>query len=83
MIDPSFGNINRLIGLSCKAGDMILQELRFIVMTYMSLVAFKDFDTLIDNKLFLDQHVKDKQEGYEKLVEMSRTKGYTRGNRLD
>ena len=83
MIDPSFGNINRLIGLSRKAGDMILQELRFIVMTYMSLVAFKDFDTLIDNKLFLDQHVKDKQEGYEKLAEMSRTNGYTRGNRLD
>ena len=83
MIDPSFGNINRLIGLSRKAGDMILQELRFIVMTYMSLVVFKDFDTLIDNKLFLDQHVKDKQEGYEKLAEMSRTNGYTRGNRLD
>ena len=53
MIDPSFGNINRLIGLSRKAGDMILQELRFIVMTYMSLVVFKDFDTLLTINYFL------------------------------
>ena len=39
---------------------------------YMSLVDFKDFMELIDNKPFLDQPVKNKQEAYEKLVKMSK-----------
>ena len=39
----------------------------------MPLVKIKDFDGLIYNKLFFDQQVKNKQEAYEKVVEMSRT----------
>ena len=51
---------------------------------YMSLVVeIKDFNTLIDNKLVLDQSVKDKQEAYEKLVEMSKNDDCTTGNLLD
>ena len=38
---------------------------------------------LIDNKLFCDQRVKNKQEAYEKLVEMLRNNDYTTGNLLD
>ena len=38
----------------------------------MPLVEIKDFNALIDNKQFFDQPVKNKQEAYEKLVEMSR-----------
>ena len=37
----------------------------------MALVEIKDFNALIDNKLSFHQPVK-KQEGYEKLIEMSR-----------
>ena len=36
----------------------------------MSLVDIKDFNALIDNKPIFDQPVKDKQEAYEKLIEM-------------
>ena len=51
---------------------------------YMSLVVeIKDFNTLIDNKLVFDQSVKDKQEAYEKLVEMSKNDDCTTGNLLD
>ena len=39
---------------------------------YMSLVEIKDFIALIDNKLFFDQPVKNKQEACEKLIKMSR-----------
>ena len=39
---------------------------------YLSLVEIKDFIALINNKLFFDQPVKNKQEAYEKLIEMSR-----------
>ena len=49
----------------------------------MLFVERKDFGSLIDNKLFFDQPVKHKQEGYEKLIEMSRNNGYTALNLLD
>ena len=35
---------------------------------YTLLVEIKDFNALIDNKLFFDQPVKNKQEAYEKLI---------------
>ena len=49
----------------------ILQK-KFFDKCYMSLVKMKYFNVLIDNKPFLDQPVKRKQEANEKLVEMSK-----------
>ena len=48
----------------------------------MPLVEIKDFNALIDNKLFFDQPVKNKQ-AYEKPVEVPRNDNYTTGNLLD
>ena len=50
---------------------------------YMPLMEIKYFNPLIDSKPFFDQSVKDKQEAYEKLTEMSRSNDYTTGNLLD
>ena len=50
---------------------------------YMPLQEIKDFKALIDNKPFFDRPVKNKQEAYEKLVEMSRNNDCTTGNLLD
>ena len=44
---------------------------------YMPLEGIADFNALINNKPFLDQPVKNKQEAYEKLIEMSRNNEYT------
>ena len=49
----------------------------------MPLVEVKYFNTLIDNKPFFDWLVKNKQEAYEKHIEMSRNDDYTTGNLLD
>ena len=49
----------------------------------MPLVEIKDFNALIDNKPFFDQPVKNKQEAYEKLIEMSKNDDYRTGNLLD
>ena len=49
----------------------------------MPLVEIKDFNKLIDNKLFFDQPIKRKQEAYEKLVKMSRKNDYAMGNLYD
>ena len=43
----------------------------------MLLVEIKDFNALINNKTFFDQPVKNKQEAYEKLIEMSRNDDYS------
>ena len=50
---------------------------------YMSLVEIKDFNGLIENKTFFDQLLKNKQEVYEKLVEILRSSDYTIGNLLE
>ena len=49
---------------------------------FILLLEIQDFNVLTDN-LFFDQPRKDKQEAYEKLVEISRNDDYTTGNVLD
>ena len=49
---------------------------------YMPLVEIKDFHALNDNKPFSDQPVKNIQEFYEKLVQMSQHDDCTTGNFL-
>ena len=82
MIDPTFRNINRLFVLSFKNGDDDPTRNSFDE-HYMPLIEIKDFHALIDKKPFFDQPVKNKQEMYEKLVEMWRNNDYTTGNVLD
>ena len=66
--------------LSFKNGDNNPRRDSFY---YISLAKIKDFNALIENKPFFNQPVKNKQEGYEKLIKMSRNDGYTTGNLLD
>ena len=49
----------------------------------MPLVEIKDFNALIDNKPLFDQPVKNEQERYENIFELSRNDDYTTGNLLD
>ena len=47
------------------------------------LIEIKDFNALSENKPFFDQPVKNKQEAYEKLFEMSKNDDYTTRNLID
>ena len=47
---------------------------------YISVEEIKDFNVLIDNKLFFEQPVKNKQESSENLIQRSRNNDYTTGN---
>ena len=70
LIDPTFKHINRLFFLSFKNNinnDPVTDSFDGY---YMPLIEIKDFNALIDNKLFCDQPVKYKQGAYEKLIEM-------------
>ena len=51
---------------------------------YVPNVEIKDFNVLIDGKKsFLDLPVKNEEEAYEKIIEISRNDDYTTGNLLD
>ena len=82
MIDPTIRNINRLFLQSFKVSvnDPIKN---CFDMSYMPQVEFKNFNALFDNKPFYDQPIKNKQEVYKKLVEVSGNDDYATGNLLD
>ena len=71
IIDLPFRNINRLSVISLKLGRNISTRNSFN-RHYLQLVEIKDFNALIDNKLFLEQSIKNEQEACKKLAEMSR-----------
>ena len=50
---------------------------------YVPSVEIKDFNVLIDGKSFFNVPVKNKEEAYEKIIEMSKNNDYTTGNPLD
>ena len=50
---------------------------------YVPNVKIKDFNVLIDGKTFFDLPVRNKEEAYEKNIEMSNNNDYTTGHLLD
>ena len=82
IIDPTSRNINRLfvhLFKNCDDDPTIKSFDEY----YILLVEIKDFNVLIDSKPFFDQPVKNEQEAYEILIEMSRNNRYTIRNLLD
>ena len=80
LIDPAFTNVNRLFVLSFEN-----EEDRTSFSKYYALkVEIKDFNVLIDGIPFFEIPVKNKEETYEAIIEMtSRNNNYTTGNLLD
>ena len=56
---------------------------RFFSKYYTPKVETKDFNVLIYTKSLFDVPVKNKEETYEKAIEMSKNNDYTTGNLLD
>ena len=50
---------------------------------YVPKVKVNDFNVLIDGKSFFDLPVKNDEEAYEKIIDMSNNSDYTTGNLLD
>ena len=50
---------------------------------YIPNVEIKDFNVLIDGRNFIDLPVKNEEETYENIIEMSNNNNYTTGNLLD
>ena len=79
LIDPRFTNKNRLFVLTFENEDNRISFSKY----YVPKAEIKDFNVLIDGKLFFEIPVKNKEEVYEAIIEMSKNNDYTTGNLLD
>ena len=82
LIDPTFININRLFVLFFPRNNNTDDRDSFSD-CYVPNVEIKDFKVLADGKSFFDLSVKNEEETYEKIIEMSNNNDYTTGKLLD
>ena len=86
LVDPTFTNVNRLFVLSLERieENNVKKDYRdSFSHYYVPKVQIKDFNVLIDGKRFFDLPVKNEEEAYEKIIEISNNNDYTTGNLLD
>ena len=79
LIDPTFTNVNRLFVLTFEDEDDSSSFSKY----YLPKVEIKDFNVLIDGKPFFEIPIKNKEEAYETIIEMSKNNDYTTSNLLD
>ena len=82
LIDPTFSNVNRLFVLSFENEDDRTSYYKY----YLPSVEIKDYNVLIDCNEFFELPVKNIEETYEKITQItdhSHSSYYTRGNLLD
>ena len=87
LIDPTSTIVNRLFVLSFQriAGENNTAKDRRDSFSHNDVpnIRIKDFNVLIDRKNFFDLRVKNEEEAYEKIIEMSNSNDCTTGNLLD
>ena len=79
LIDPTFTNVNRLFVLTFENEDDRTSFSKY----YVPKVEIKEFNVLINGKPFFEIPLKNKEEVYEAIIEMSKNNDCTTGNLLD
>ena len=79
LIDQTFNKVSRLFVLSFVNED----DKTLFSKYYAPKFEIKYFNVLIDGKGFFDVPVKNKEEAFEKIIEISKNNDYTTGNLLD
>ena len=82
LIDPTFTNVNRLFVLHFPRNNNADSRYSFSNY-YVPKVKVNGFNVLIDGKCFFDLPVKNDEEAYEKVIDLSNNSHYTTGNLLD
>ena len=68
LIDPTFNKVNRLFALSFESEEDRTSFSNY----YTPKVEVKDFNVLVDGESFFDVPVKNKEEAYVKIIEISK-----------
>ena len=80
LIDTTFSNVNRLFVLSFENEDDTTSYYKY----YMPSVETKDYNVLIDGNAFFELPIKNIEETYEKIIQITdHSSYYTRVNLLD
>ena len=79
LIGPTCTNVNRLFVLAYPTADDRQSFSQF----YLPKVMIKDCNVIIDKLAFFDLPIKNEEEAYEKIIDISRNNEYTTGNLLD
>ena len=79
LIDPTYSKVSKLFVLSFENKEDRTSFSKY----YLPKVEVKDFNVLIDQKTFFEIPVKNEEEAYEAIIEMSKNNDYTTGNLLD
>ena len=80
LIDPTFSNVNRLFVLSFENEDDVTSYYKY----YLLSVEIKYYNVLTDGNAFFELPVKNIEETYEKITQITdHSVYYTRGNLLD
>ena len=79
LIDPTFTKVNRLFVLSFENENDRTSFSKY----YTPKVEIKDFNVLVNGKSFFDVPVKNKEEAYKKIIEISKNNDYTTGKLLN
>ena len=79
LIDPTYSKVSRLFVLNFENKEDRTSFSKY----YLPKVEVKDFNVLIDQKTFFEIPVKNEEEAYEAIIEMSKNNDYTTGNLLD
>ena len=81
--DPTFTNVNRLFVLSLKRTEDHKDYRDSFSHYYVPKVQTKGFNVLIDRRSFFDLPIKNEEEAYKKIIDMSNNNNYTTNNLLD
>ena len=79
LIDPTFTNVNRLFVLAYQVDANRQSFSQF----YLPRAMVKDYNIIIDKLAFFDLPIKNEEEAYEKIIDISRNNEYTTSNLLD
>ena len=80
LLYPTFTNVNRLFVLAYGQNNNDRESFsRF----YLPNVMVKDYNGIIDKLAFFDLPIKNEEEAYEKIIDISKNNEYTTGNLLD
>ena len=79
LIDPTFINVDRLFVLYFENDT----DRTSYSKSYMPNIEIKDYNVIIDGKPFFEVPIKNKEETYKKIIEISKNSNYTIGNLLD
>ena len=79
LIDPTFTKVHMLFVVCYQNEDDRTSFSKY----YVPKIEIKDFNVLIDGKPFFEIPVKNKEEAYEAIIEMSKNNDYTTDNLLD